>query len=69
MGYMGILLSIGLLIETFVIENDIYRAFYLGAFFICIFGIIMLFVYSKILIILGEIRDRVESEPKESSSD
>jgi hypothetical protein len=58
MGLIGVVLSIGFLIGTSVIESDIYRAFCLGAFFVCILGIIMLFGFTKIITILGEIRDQ-----------
>lgn len=60
MGFMAVLLSAGFLIGTSVIESDIYRAFCLGAFFTCIIGIIMLFGFSKIIVLLGEIRDKAE---------
>ena len=66
MGLAGFLLSAGFLAGTFVIESDIYRAFCLGAFFACILGIIMLFGFTKVIIILGEIRDQ---EPKKVSAD
>jgi hypothetical protein len=58
MGLLGILLSLAFLTGTFVIESEIYRAFCLGAFFTFTLGIIMLFGFSKIIIILGEIRDQ-----------
>lgn len=45
---------------TSVIESDIYRAFCLGAFFTCVIGIIMLFGFSKVILLLGEIRDKAE---------
>jgi hypothetical protein len=60
MGFLAVLLSVGFLIGTSVIESDIYRAFCLGAFFTCIIGIIMLFGFSKIIVLLGEIRDKAE---------
>lgn len=62
MGLLGILLSVVFLIGTSVIENDLYRAFCLGAFFTSILGIIMLFGFSKVIIILGEIRDQGKDE-------
>jgi hypothetical protein len=58
MGLYGVLLSIGFLAGSSLIQSDIYRAFCLGAFFTSILGIIMLFGFSKIIIILGEIRDQ-----------
>ncbi len=60
MGLLAVLLSAGFLTGTFVIESDIYRAFCLGAFFTGIIGIIMLFGFSKIIVLLGEIRDQAE---------
>jgi hypothetical protein len=65
MGLLGILLSLVFLTGASVIETDIYRAFCLGAFFTCILGIIMLFGFSKVIIILGEIRDQGKDETKE----
>jgi hypothetical protein len=62
MGLLGILLSVAFLIGTSVIENDLFRAFCLGAFFTSILGIIMLFGFSKVIIILGEIRDQAKPE-------
>ncbi len=60
MGFLAVLMSVGFLIGTSVIESDIYRAFCLGAFFTCIIGIVMLFGFSKIILLLGEIRDKTE---------
>ena len=58
MGFLTVLLSCGFLAGTFVIEEEIYRAFCLGAFFTCVIGIIMLFGFSKVIVLLGEIRDQ-----------
>ena len=58
MGMLAVLLAAGFLTGTFVLESDIYRAFCLGAFFTCVIGIIMLFGFSKVILLLGEIRDR-----------
>ena len=60
MGFLAVLLSGGFLTGTFVIESEIYRAFCLGAFFTCVIGIIMLFGFSKVIVLLGEIRDQTE---------
>lgn len=60
MGFLAVLLATGFLLGTSVIESDIYRAFCLGAFFTCIIGIILLFGFSKIIVLLGEIRDQAE---------
>ncbi len=60
MGFLAVLLSGVFLTGTFVLESDIYRAFCLGAFFTCVIGIIMLFGFSKVIVLLGEIRDKVE---------
>lgn len=58
MGGFAVLLAAGFLAGTFSIESDIYRAFCLGAFFTSIIGIIMLFGFCKVIILLGEIRDQ-----------
>ena len=60
MGFLAVLLAGGFLMGTSVIESDIYLAFCLGAFFTCVIGIIMLFGFSKIILLLGEIRDKTE---------
>ena len=62
MGFMAVLLAGGFLGGTFFIESDIYRAFCLGAFFTCVIGIILLFGFSKVIVLLGEIRDQADSE-------
>lgn len=58
MGLLAVLLATGFLMGTSFIESDIYRAFCLGAFFTCVLGIIMLFGFSKVIVLLGEIRDQ-----------
>jgi len=60
MGCLAILLAAGFLMGTSYMESDIYRAFCLGAFFTCIIGIILLFGFSRIIVLLGEIRDKTE---------
>ena len=60
MGFMAVLLAGGFLMGTSVAESDIYRAFCLGAFFTCVIGIIMLFGFSKVIVLLGEIRDQTK---------
>ncbi|MCH7696479.1 MAG: hypothetical protein IIB73_09350 [Proteobacteria bacterium] len=59
LGYLAIFLSVGFLAGTFLIESDIYQAFFLGAFFISLLGIILLFGFSKVIHMLGEIRDQM----------
>ncbi len=59
LGYLTMLLSAGFLAGTFLIESDIYQAFFLGAFFISLLGIILLFGFSKVIHMLDEIRDQV----------
>jgi len=56
----GALLAAGFLMGTSVVESDIYRAFCLGAFFTSLIGIILLFGFSEIILLLGEIRDQTE---------
>jgi len=58
LGFLAVLLAAGFLGGTSLIESDIYRAFCLGAFFTCIIGIIILFGFSKVIVLLGEIRDK-----------
>ena len=60
MGFLAVLLSGGFLAGTFYIESEIYRAFCLGAFFTCVIGIIMLFGFCKVIVLLGEIRDQTK---------
>ena len=60
MGFLAVFLAAGFLLGTSFIESDIYRAFCLGAFFTCVIGIILLFGFSKVILILGEIRDQAE---------
>lgn len=60
MGCLALALAAVFLSGTFFIESDIYRAFCLGAFFTCVIGIILLFGFSKVIILLGEIRDQTE---------
>lgn len=60
MGFLAVLLAAGFLMGTSFIESDIYRAFCLGAFFTCVIGIILLFGFSKIIVLLGEIRDQAD---------
>ena len=60
MGFLAVLLSGAFLAGTFYIESDIYRAFCLGAFFTCVIGIIMLFGFCKLIVLLGEIRDQTK---------
>ena len=59
LGYLTMLLSAGFLAGTFLTVSDIYQAFLLGAFFISLLGIILLFGFSKVIHMLGEIRDQV----------
>ncbi|MCZ6525017.1 MAG: hypothetical protein O6928_00415 [Gammaproteobacteria bacterium] len=59
LGYLAIFLSAGFLAGTFLTESDIYQAFLLGAFFISLLGIILLFGFSKVIHMLDEIRDQV----------
>ncbi|MFQ5659938.1 MAG: hypothetical protein ACE5GZ_05890 [Gammaproteobacteria bacterium] len=61
LGFLAVLLSTGCLAGTFIIESDIYRAFFLGAFFTSIIGIILLFGFSKVIQLLGEIRDQADA--------
>ncbi|NKB38136.1 MAG: hypothetical protein GKR93_13395 [Gammaproteobacteria bacterium] len=60
MGFLAVLLAGGFLSGTFLLASEIYRAFCLGAFFTCVIGIILLFGFSKIIVLLGEIRDRAD---------
>ena len=60
MGFLAVLLSGGFLAGTFYIESEIYRSFCLGAFFTCVIGIIMLFGFCKVIVLLGEIRDQTK---------
>jgi hypothetical protein len=60
MGCLALLLAAGFLMDTSVVESDIYRAFCLGAFFTSTIGIILLFGFSKVILLLGEIRDQTE---------
>ncbi len=60
MGFMAVLLAVGFLSGTSFLESEIYRAFCLGAFFTCVIGIILLFGFSKVIVLLGEIRDRTD---------
>lgn len=60
MGFLAVLLSTMFLVGSFMIEGEIYRAFCLGAFFTCVIGIIILFGFSKIIVLLGEIRDQAK---------
>ena len=66
MGSLAVALAGVFLSGTFVIESDIYRAFCLGAFFTCVIGIVLLFGFSKVIILLGEIRDKAESAEETS---
>lgn len=59
LGYITMLLSAGFLAGTFLTVSDIYQAFLLGAFFISLLGIILLFGFSKVIHMLDEIRDQV----------
>ena len=61
MGFLAVALAGVFLSGTFFIQSDIYRAFCLGAFFTCVIGIILLFGFSKVIILLGEIRDNAEN--------
>ena len=60
MGCLALLLAAGFLMGTSIVESDIYRAFCLGAFFTSVIGIILLFGFSKVILLLGEIRDQTE---------
>ena len=60
LGYLTMLLSAGFLAGTFLIESDIYQAFLLGAFFTSLLGIILLFGFSDVIHMLGEIRDQMD---------
>ena len=65
LGLLAVALAGVFLSGTFFIESDIYRAFCLGAFFTCVIGIILLFGFSKVIILLGEIRDKTQA-PEDS---
>lgn len=60
MGFLAVLLACAFFSGTVLMESDLYRAFCLGAFFTCVIGIILLFGFSKVIILLGEIRDKAE---------
>lgn len=58
LGFVAILVAAGCLYGTFLVNSDIYMAFLLGAFLVSLISIILLFGFSKVIQLLGEIRDK-----------
>jgi hypothetical protein len=58
LGFLAIAVTATCLAGTFTINSDVYRAFFLGAFFTGLLGIILLFGFSKVIGLLVEIRDK-----------
>ena len=53
LGFLAVIVAAGCLINS-----DIYMAFLLGAFLVSLISIILLFGFSKVIQVLGEIRDK-----------
>jgi hypothetical protein len=75
LGFVAILATSLCLFGTFVenwsfaldgIDSQIYRAFCLGAFFIGLIGIVMLFGFAKVIELLTEIRDQAMASSRRS---
>lgn len=58
LGFLAVIVAAGCLFGTFLINSDIYMAFLLGAFLVSLISIILLFGFSKVIQVLGEIRDK-----------
>ena len=61
LGFLGVIVSAGCLIGTFLTDSEIYMAFLLGAFLVSLISIILLFGFSKVIQLLGEIRDKTDN--------
>ena len=62
LGFLAVLVAAGCLFGTFLTQSDIYMAFLLGAFLVSLISIILLFGFSKVIQVLGEIRDKAPDE-------
>lgn len=62
LGFLAVLVAAGCLFGTFITHSDIYMAFLLGAFMVSLISIILLFGFSKVIQVLGEIRDKTTDE-------
>ena len=62
LGFVAVIVAAGCLYGTFLTESEIYLAFLLGAFMVSLVSIILLFGFSKVIQVLGEIRDRHDND-------
>jgi hypothetical protein len=62
LGFLAVIVAAGCLFGTFLTQSDIYMAFLLGAFLVSLISIILLFGFSKVIQVLGEIRDKAPDE-------
>ena len=58
LGFLSMVISTVCLFGTFLTDSEIYMALLLGGFLVSLIGIILLFGFSKVIQLLGEIRDR-----------
>lgn len=67
-GGIAIFSSILFLGGSFYVENEIGRAFCLGAFFSGLLGAILLFGFAKVIDLLDQIRDQTERAPRSEAA-
>jgi hypothetical protein len=58
LGFLAVIVAAGCLYGTFLTNSEIFMAFLLGAFLVSLISIILLFGFSKVIKLLGEIRDK-----------
>ena len=61
LGFLSMIISAICLLGTFLTSSEIYMALLLGAFLVSLIGIILLFGFSKVIQLLGEIRDKTDN--------
>ena len=62
LGFLAVIVAAGCLYGTFLTSSEIFMAFLLGAFLVSLISIILLFGFSKVIKLLGEIRDKTTDQ-------
>jgi len=62
LGFLAVIVAAGCLYGTFLTNSEIFMAFLLGAFLVSLISIILLFGFSKVIKLLGEIRDKTTDQ-------